>query len=103
MGTMSLGLKRVVVSRWRPQKVGSQQLASARMSGAMLRGPAWLAMGLAGGRRGRREAMRGATAVGVTEVVFRSERVASKSVVDSEAAAAGAFVAATALESLPWT
>ena len=47
--------------------------------------------------------MRGAMAVGVTEVVFRSERVASKSVVDSEAAAAGAFVAATALESLPWT
>ncbi len=98
-----MGLKRVVVSRWRPQKVGSQQLASARMSGAMLRGPAWLAMGLAGGRRGRRAAMRGAMAVGVTEVVFRSERVASKSVVDSEAAAAGAFVAATALESLPWT
>lgn len=42
-------------------------------------------------------AMRGVMAVGVTEVVFRSERVASKSVVDSEAAAAGvAPVAATA-------
>ena len=64
----------------------------------------WLAtalvFGAAGGRRGRRAALRGLLAVAGSRGLVRATRSAQPSV---EAAAAAAFVTAAALESAPWT
>ncbi|MCB1028188.1 MAG: hypothetical protein KDB24_10555 [Microthrixaceae bacterium] len=66
----------------------------------------WSVMAAAGGRRGRRAALRGLMAVGATRAAIRVVRTATghdPAPSPSHPAAVGALLAATALESSPWT